>query len=303
MQNHLVKTPITQIRNILEDVVVQLSALSQRIFRSKAKKQQGSLRIAINKGTPQYYHITTKGDTNGKYIPKSDSKLISSLAQKEYLEKCNRIIERQQKALARFLKDFHPEDIIAVHTNLTEAKRRFVTPLLLTDEEFAAQWQGKPYSGKFFAKDTPEHFTNSGLRVRSKSEVIIAECLARHNIPFRYEAPLELIIGDTSSITAETPTNNIRRRTLNQDADLMQSKAVTFYPDFTCLNKRTRQEFIWEHFGMMDNPNYARNAIEKQRSYAAAGYIPGINFIATTETTDLPLNIPYIEQMTKSLLM
>lgn len=303
MQNHLVKTPITQIRNILEDVVVQLSALSQRIFRSKAKKQQGSLRIAINKGTPQYYHITTKGDTNGKYIPKSNSKLISSLAQKEYLEKCNRIIERQQKALARFLKDFHPEDIIAVHTNLTEAKRRFVTPLLLTDEEFAAQWQAKPYSGKFFAKDTPEHFTNSGLRVRSKSEVIIAECLARHNIPFRYEAPLELIIGDTSSITAETPTNNIRRRTLNQDADLMQSKAVTFYPDFTCLNKRTRQEFIWEHFGMMDNPNYARNAIEKQRSYAAAGYIPGINFIATTETTDLPLNIPYIEQMTKSLLM
>ncbi|SHG82754.1 hypothetical protein SAMN05720766_104200 [Fibrobacter sp. UWH9] len=303
MQNHLVKTPITQIRNILEDVVVQLSALSQRIFRSKAKKQQGSLRIAINKGTPQYYHITTKGDTNGKYIPKSDSKLISSLAQKEYLEKCNRIIERQQKALARFLKDFHPEDIIAVHTNLTEAKRRFVTPLLLTDEEFAAQWQAKPYSGKFFAKDTPEHFTNSGLRVRSKSEVIIAECLARHNIPFRYEAPLELIIGDTSSITAETPTNNIRRRTLNQDADLMQSKAVTFYPDFTCLNKRTRQEFIWEHFGMMDNPNYARNAIEKQRSYAAAGYIPGINFIATTETTDLPLNIPYVEQMTKSLLM
>lgn len=303
MQNHLVKTPITQIRNILEDVVVQLSALSQRIFRSKAKKQQGSLRIAINKGTPQYYHITTKGDTNGKYIPKSDSKLISSLAQKEYLEKCNRIIERQQKALARFLKDFHPEDIIAVHTNLTEAKRRFVTPLLLTDEEFAAQWQAKPYSGKFFAKDTPKHFTNSGLRVRSKSEVIIAECLARHNIPFRYEAPLELIIGDTSSITAETPTNNIRRRTLNQDADLMQSKAVTFYPDFTCLNKRTRQEFIWEHFGMMDNPNYARNAIEKQRSYAAAGYIPGINFIATTETTDLPLNIPYVEQMTKSLLM
>ncbi|MDO4948344.1 MAG: hypothetical protein Q4E52_12305 [Fibrobacter sp.] len=303
MQNHLVKTPITQIRNILEDVVVQLSALSQRIFRSKPKKQQGSLRIAINKGTPQYYHITTKGDTNGKYIPKSDSKLISSLAQKEYLEKCNRIIEREQKALARFLKDFHPEDIIAVHTNLTEAKRRFVTPLLLTDEEFAAQWQAKPYSGKFFAKDTPEHFTNSGLRVRSKSEVIIAECLARHNIPFRYEAPLELIIGDTSSITAETPTNNIRRRTLNQDADLMQSKAVTFYPDFTCLNKRTRQEFIWEHFGMMDNPNYARNAIEKQRSYAAAGYIPGINFIATTETTDLPLNIPYVEQMTKSLLM
>lgn len=303
MQNHLVKTPITQIRNILEDVVIQLSALSQRIFRSKAKKQQGSLRIAINKGTPQYYHITTKGDTNGKYIPKSDSKLISSLAQKEYLEKCNRIIERQQKALARFLKDFHPEDIIAVHTNLTEAKRRFVTPLLLTDEEFAAQWQAKPYSGKFFAKDTPEHFTNSGLRVRSKSEVIIAECLARHNIPFRYEAPLELIIGDTSSITAETPTNNIRRRTLNQDADLMQSKAVTFYPDFTCLNKRTRQEFIWEHFGMMDNPNYARNAIEKQRSYTAAGYIPGINFIATTETTDLPLNIPYVEQMTKSLLM
>ena len=34
--------------------------------------------------------------------------------------------------------------------------------------------------------------------------------------------------------------------------------------DFICLNLRTRQEFIWEHFGMMNDAEYASSAYPNQ---------------------------------------
>lgn len=51
--------------------------------------------------------------------------------------------------------------------------------------------------------------------------------ITRRNIPYRYEFPLTLKDGNI------------------------------YHPDFLCLNVRTRQEYIWEHFGLMDNPDYA----------------------------------------------
>ncbi|MFQ6929598.1 MAG: hypothetical protein ACLRR3_00115 [Eubacterium sp.] len=32
----------------------------------------------------------------------------------------------------------------------------------------------------------------------------------------------------------------------------------TVKPDFTVLNKRTRHEYVWEHFGMMDDSIYVK---------------------------------------------
>lgn len=134
----------------------------------------------------------------------------------------------------------------------------------------------------------PQLVTTRGEHVRSKSECIIADTLARLEIPYRYEAPLKIAISDN-------PDSKSKRSSLKH--------AVTFHPDFTCLNKRTRQEFIWEHFGMMDVANYAKNAVEKERIYANAGFIPGVNFIATTEVDDIPLNSKYVEQLAKKLLL
>lgn len=45
----------------------------------------------------------------------------------------------------------------------------------------------------------------------------------------------------------------------------------TVKPDFTVLNKRTRQEYVWEHFGMMDDSIYVKNAIKKIEQYGKSG--------------------------------
>ena len=95
------------------------------------------------------------------------------------------------------------------------------------DQHYAAQWLKVQYQGLSFTPDAPEYQTALGERVRSKSEVIIADALSRHQIPNRYEYPLKLSKGQQTHI---------------------------IYPDFLCLNIHTRREYIWEHFGMMDDP-------------------------------------------------
>ena len=109
--------------------------------------------------------------------------------------------------------------------------------------------------------------TEKGEYVRSKSEKIIADTLTKNNINYVYELPLRL------------------------------KGYGTVKPDFTVLNKRTRQEYVWEHFGMMDDSIYVKNAIKKIEQYGKSGYVQGRNFIATFESKEAPLNTVTINRV------
>lgn len=105
----------------------------------------------------------------------------------------------------------------------------------------------------------------SGNNVRSKSEAMIDMYLYLNKIPCRYEAALEL--GDT-----------------------------VIYPDFTICHPQTMEIFYWEHFGLMDNPSYSKNAYSKLQLYTSHGIIPSIQLITTYETKDNPLDIELVEK-------
>ena len=75
-----------------------------------------------------------------------------------------------------------------------------------------------------------------------------------------------------------------------------------YHPDFLCLNLRTRQEFIWEHFGMMDSPEYLEKAIGKMKLYNENGYYLGKNLIITMETQTTPLNMAQLQQLINEYL-
>lgn len=57
------------------------------------------------------------------------------------------------------------------------------------------------------------------------------------------------------------------------------------YPDFTFLNPSGDDEIYWEHFGMMDNQEYANSAIKKIDLYAKNGIYLGQNLIVTFESS------------------
>ena len=61
-----------------------------------------------------------------------------------------------------------------------------------------------------------------------------------------------------------------------------------------------KKELMWEHQGMMDNPDYAVKAVKKMQSYILNGVIPGIDLIVTSETRQTPLNVRIIKDFIKA---
>ena len=70
-----------------------------------------------------------------------------------------------------------------------------------------------------------------------------------------------------------------------------------YYPDFTIRHPQTGDIFYWEHFGMMDIPEYASNAFSKLHVFANYGIISGVNLITTFETSEYPLDLKLVEEL------
>ncbi len=241
---------------------------------------EGRLRAAKSHNSAQYFQVMGKGtgNKNGIYIPKNNFKLAEQLAQKEYNAALVKSLKYHVKVLTRatrHLKNKIPVPA-AVHKKMPTLKRNLICPVSLPNSDYVLRWKNHPYQKGPFADGT-QYFTALGEQVRSKSEILIADTLTRLGIPYRYEFPLQVTVGP-----------GIHKE---------------FHPDFLCLNLRTRQEFIWEHFGLMDNAEYAANCVEKICIYERNGIIPGDRLIFTMETAVLPLNTKSVERLAKRWLV
>ena len=266
-----------------DDLQQHLQLQSEKIFdtisrlRARlAKSPPGRLRTDIRGSKPRFYHVTDPKKGNGMYIPRSEESLAARLAQKDYDAAALAELERQLEMLNRLIRDYNPQALDDAFTNLTDSRRQFVTPVRLSDAEYAKRWLAVPFKGKSLASGHTEYATARGEMVRSKSEVIIADTLLRMGIPYRYEFPLKL----------KTP----------------HEKCAMFFPDFTCLNLRTREEILWEHFGMMDDPDYVHNAMSKLDVYEKNGIFPGKRLIISRETAEKPLNVKTIQNLAEEYL-
>ena len=103
------------------------------------------------------------------------------------------------------------------------------------------------------------------IYVRSKSEAMILMLLEQRHIPYRYESKLHL--G-------------------NRD----------IYPDFTLIHPQTGKMLYWEHFGMMDDAKYYRDACAKLEFYLSNQIYPLDQLIVTFETKENPLTTEKIEK-------
>ena len=170
-----------------------------------------------------------------------------------------------------------------MYEKLSAPRQQLVTPLTLTDEQYADAWLKVEYRHKKLLDDAPPFFTENNEHVRSKSEKIIADTLKAAGVPYRYEFPL---LMDKNA----------------EDPDFPDYDFCRLHPDFYCLNLRTRQEFAWEHLGMMDDPDYASRAAEKLQLYAENGFFPGKNLIITMETTKKQLSSKIMKEIITTYL-
>ena len=193
----------------------QRSLLREQLAKIPPKPRHvpiGNLRVVTNHNRPQYYIVNSSDAPNGTYLPRKEIRKTQAIAQRDYNRDAADALKKQISTIDRFLADYRPGALDATYTELHPGRRVLVAPVREPDEDFIAAWLHHPYTGKPFEINAPEFYTGTGVRVRSKSEVIIADALSRAGVPFRYEYPTSV------------------------------KGWGTLYPDFTCLDKRSRED-------------------------------------------------------------
>ena len=225
-----------------------------------------TLNITKKNGTVYYYERLPGKGGKKVYIPQSNMEYIKQLAQKDYYMKILRNLIARKLAIEK-LEAIYPEaSLESIYENLSPERRSLVEPVILTDSQYISAWLSENYDGKSFDEDDEScFFSDKGERVRSKSEVIIANYLFHAGIPYKYECPLRI-------------------------------SSKTIYPDFTVLDVKNRCVYYLEHFGMMDDPEYSQNFVNKLYTYQSGGIFPGKKLIMTFETSKNPLDTRMVKQ-------
>lgn len=268
---------MASINELLKERKLELQNMLKQVDTILKDAPEGRLRISHVRKTNTYFLCGTDPSKDrkntGVYLRRDQVALIRKLAQKGYLQQIRNELKKQLHFLDQRTPDLSDAPILAVFNHLSEARKQLVTPLIDDDASFSARWQAVTYNSRTFPLGSPEYITERGERVLSKSEKILADKFYRMSIPYHYEKPLNL--PDFGWIR----------------------------PDFTLLNVHTRQEFYWEHLGMVDSAAYVEENVKRLNAYIKAGIIPGKNLILTWETKNSPLDWRVVETLINTFLI
>ena len=253
------------IREILKERCELLSALTNPIDKKLKGFPSGSIKVCRRGNNVYFYYIGKDGTL--KLLNASDQKLIGDLIQKRYLEKVLNATQKEISALRRAIKQYTEITAEQIFYQLKEDRQKFVKPIVQTDEQYVRDWLATPYTPKGFDEGDPVFPTRKGERVRSKSEMIIADRLLANGIPYKYECPI-----------------------------MVNGKII--HPDFTILRVSDRKILYLEHCGKADDPDYAEKRIVRRiNDYGQAGIIQGDNLFLTFESSKTPFDVRVLDQM------
>lgn len=236
------------------------------------KLPKGRLMCARNgrKGKNVKWYVSTgKGRT---YLPKNERKLAERLALRRlYTAQAKRL--QQELQLLKEYESFHKENVYSKEIENLISKESPYYDLLKNEivagqknEVYIKMWQEEEYQTNCAHPEHLLHKSLNGERLRSKSEVIIANALYMNQIPYRYEC--ELVLGD-----------------------------AILYPDFTILHPDTLEVYYWEHFGMMHQISYRENTWQKLRLFGEYQIFPFHQLITTYESEEVSLDSEMIQKI------
>lgn len=253
--------------NLIKEIDNRIKFLENTIRKiRKHSLKPGDMNIKIRtKGNHFYYYLWNyngEGRTV-KYVKVGDLKRVKEIAQYDYESKLQSEAVKELEDLRLFKQKLVKYS--DVYSELAPARKALVEPVNLPDDEFAERWQAVQYKEYPESEERPKKYTtNRGEKVRSKSELIIANLLYEKGIPYRYEYSLRV-------------------------------KGRIFRPDFVVLNKRTRKEYVWEHLGMADDPDYILHNLTKFDLLIGNGFVLGDNLLVTHESTRNPLSMEEVK--------
>ena len=262
------------VSDCINNRIKTLDLLISRLQESISRRAPGRLAVVHQRGKVRYYQVLGK---TWKYLGNGSETIIRDLAQKQYEEGLLSAALREKNMLEKCLEQINFSIKLGlndIYGSMNEDIRKLIIPDESTDDGYARAWSKEDFTQQ---EKTEKHRyeTLSKDLVRSKSEALIADRLFNAGIPFRYEQ--QLLLGNRFAMHC-------------------------YYPDFTILNKRTRQVFIWEHLGMMGDRDYCSDNLNKIEVYAEYGILPGKNLILTFEGGNKPLSTSYVNKMIETYL-
>lgn len=260
---------------IFSIIEYELKLYNQLLNRFQAELKnmpKGSLNLKHVNNCTYFFQYKYNGHRNylQHYIKKSNKLLLSKLMRKRFLILSIGQLKDNIVTLNTFLNTFVPYNPTDAINMLPKTYWELEPEHCNIDDKFT-KWQHEDFESNKLFPEKLIHRTVGGLKVRSKSESIIAGLLEKENIPFRYEAAL-------------TISNN------------------TIYPDFTVLRRRDNKIIYWEHFGMMDEEGYAQAAARKIALFLENKMFPCEQLITTYETRKNPIDAQNVQSIIDAFL-
>ena len=256
-----------RIIDIKEEMKKELKSEEKvRAFIEKRKRElpPGSLQIQEKNGVKYYYqHVYVDGDAQRIYLDpnrEEDRAVIEELKEKKTVIHGLPILRNNIKALQNCI----PALGVYSPTKFPYGEE-LGDDYYLEDEVCLKEWLAKESGNQYYHPENLIYETRSGIMVRSKSEIFIADEMFDINLLFKNECRLQL-----------------RNRVV--------------YPDFELINPVTFRLNWWEHFGMMDDPAYVESAMKKIDDYRRSGITIGNNLIVTWENRNNPLTRATVER-------
>lgn len=201
---------------------------------------KGYLYIRKGKNKNLFYQIIRNRTTDKQINISNNYRLIKQLARKKIHKKLLKVYRNNIRVIQRFLKQYQPLNFQALFPD--DLRKIVVEPL-----QSPTHYERCPFDPLIHI-----HETVSGIMVRSKSEVIIANALWHYNIPFCYEEIFHTFDGEF------------------------------FYPDFT-IHLPDGSVIIWEHLGMLSKKRYCERTAKKLYYFQNGNFTIGKNLIITQD--------------------
>ncbi len=222
--------------------------------------------IKVKKTDYGVYYCLKLADKTDRHLTYEDNDLIKQLIQKSYLKEALAAARKEKNTLGK-IKDNYPQQTLEeVYSTLSDERKEYAVPIIPGDAEAANKWLAEPDFGRNLISIETGFYTLKGEHVRSKSEVIIADRLYAKGIPYKYECTLR--IGNR-----------------------------VIHPDFTILRLSDRKIIYHEHCGMMDDPNYSKDMVNRINLYSTADIYLGDRLFCTFETSETPLDIRLLDEL------
>ena len=253
----------------VEQYFNQITTESQKRFGSVVKALEvspcGTLREEKHAGKCYFVHDYYVKGKRFKHSLTKDNEMLDCLIKKELYQKELESLKSIQKVMDYAQSNFIEFDVnkaiaemMAKYPHLPEerilaalANQGIKTKRNVLDSGRDAIWANAEYERSTYRQEDLKQITTRGLKVRSKSEVMIAEKLYQHILPFRYE-------------------------------EVLRYGSVILVPDFI-IRRADGKLFYWEHQGLTNDKTYIERQFKKNQLYASVDIVPWDNLIITYE--------------------